>query len=110
MARGDYALVTHPDKQPAVDFVTRNPAGPFVDTGLDVRVRPRPGAIEVTERVYLAESTIRQLSEVAGILESDRALRDEQRFEAGRQSIIDALEKGGAGELVLGIARRAPRV
>lgn len=67
MARGDFQLVTHPDKNPAVDFITRSSVGPFVDTGVDVILRPQAGMQTFQERVYLSVSTITQLAQLAGI-------------------------------------------
>lgn len=69
MVRGDFKVVTHPDRQPAVDFITRSAQGPFIDTGVDVLMRTQPGNPPVTERVYLAKDTVIQLAsllEVAG--------------------------------------------
>ena len=64
--RGDMKVVTHPDKAPALDFLTRTSVGPFVDTGIDVTLRSRPGDPLRTERVYLSEATIIQLAQLLG--------------------------------------------
>jgi hypothetical protein len=67
MGRGDYKIVTNPERSPAVDFLTRSGQGPFIDTGVDVLLRSQPGNPVITERVYLSVSTIRQLAQLAGI-------------------------------------------
>lgn len=67
MPRGDFVLVTHPDKHPAVDFITRSGVGPFIDTGVDVLLRGTPSQPFKQERVYLAVSTIRNFMQIAGI-------------------------------------------
>lgn len=67
MARADFALVTHPEHQPAVDFITRSSEGPFVDTGVFVEHRAMPGFPIVRERVYLSVHTIKQLSGLVGL-------------------------------------------
>lgn len=64
MGRADFTLVTHPDHQPAVDFITRSSEGPFIDTGLSVQLRQRPGMPIVTERVYLSVHTVNQLASI----------------------------------------------
>lgn len=77
MPRGDFVVVTNPDKAPAVDFLTRSGKGPFVDTGVDIIMRSQPGMPVVTERVYLSFDTIGQLASLAGIKGS--ASHDEVR-------------------------------
>lgn len=68
--RGDFVLVTHPDKAPACDFITRSTVGPFVDTGVDITLRSQPGMPVATERVYLAAATIKALAQVAQVSET----------------------------------------
>lgn len=93
MPRGDFELVTHPDKQPAVDFITRSSVGPFVDTGLDVLVRPNADLQVRKERVYLAEGTLRALCGVAGlVISEDTELAGVHGVERGRQEVIDAVQ------------------
>lgn len=67
MPRGDYQLVTHPELAPACDFLTRSTVGPFIDTGVDVLMRPAPGKEFQRERVYLAVSTVGAMAKLAGI-------------------------------------------
>lgn len=64
MGRGDFHIVTHPDKAPAVDFLTRSSIGPFIDTGVDVMLRPQPGMLEHSEHVYIALATIQQFAQM----------------------------------------------
>lgn len=61
-----WALVDAPPLQPGVDFITKSPNGPFIDTGLNV-------SFEMRGRVYLSVDTIREMAEVAGLLESKDA-------------------------------------
>lgn len=65
--RGDFKVVTNPEKAPAVDFITRSGEGPFVDTGVDILLRSQPGMPVQTERVYLAKNTVIQLAQLLGI-------------------------------------------
>lgn len=102
MARGDFALVTHPEHAPAVDFLTRSGEGPFIDTGLDVWVRPVPGAANVRERVYLSVNTITQLADLAGSVQtpSGRTLHEEKLIAQGK---VEALREGH-GERIAALA------
>lgn len=61
-----WKLVKAPTLQPAVDFVTKSPNGPFIDTQFDV-------PFEVRGRVYLSVETIKEMAEVAGLLDSKNA-------------------------------------
>lgn len=98
MARGDMVLVTHPDKAPAVDFITRSGQGPFVDTGVDVLLRSQPGMPVQKERVYLSAATITQLAQLAGVgggAGHDEA-RDRQLIAQGK---LEGLREGLDGKL-----------
>lgn len=66
MTRADFKLVTHPEFQPAVDFITRSSEGPFIDTGVFINHRAQPGMPIVQERVYLSVATIKQLATLVG--------------------------------------------
>lgn len=94
MPRGDYALVTHPDRQPAVDFLTRSVEGPFVDTGVDVILRSRPGEPLRTERVYLSVATIRHLFELAEGISGSSEQAVQTRAQLVAQGKIEALKEG----------------
>lgn len=102
MARGDFALVTHPELAPAVDFLTRTGEGPFVDTGLDVWVRPVPGGALIRERVYLSVHNIAQLADIAGSVQtaSGRTLHEEKLIAQGK---VEAL-KEGLGDRITALA------
>ena len=105
--RGDLKLVTHPDKHPAVDFITRSGEGPFVDTGVDIILRARPGMPVITERLYLSVSTIGHLAQVAGL--SLGGLQEQENrtsYEAGliAQGKLDGL-KEGLGDGLVDVAR-----
>lgn len=107
-SRGDMKLVTHPDRSPAVDFITRSSEGPFVDTGVDVLLRTQPGNPIVTERVYLARNTIRQLAQLAGI-ESDAAdTASDQEAHFIAQGKLEGL-KEGLGDDLVNVARTLRR-
>jgi hypothetical protein len=102
MARGDFALVTHPEHAPAVDFLTRTGEGPFVDTGFDVFVRRVPGGPVIKERVYLSVHNISQLAELAGSVQtsSGRTLHEEKLIAQGK---VEAL-KEGLGDRITALA------
>lgn len=97
-------LVTHPDKSPAVDFITRSSEGPFVDTGVEVLLRSQPGNPVITERVYLSVSTIRQLAQLAGIGAgaSDKEIEDAASYEGriAAQAKLDGLNERLGDDLV----------
>lgn len=106
MPRGDFALVTHPDRNPACDFITRSTVGPFVDTGVDVLLRPQPGTQVQTERVYLAVSTIAALAQIANVSvsEANTSGRDQQLIARGK---LEGLKEGlGDGLVELGATLR----
>lgn len=98
MARGDFKLVTHPDHQPAVDFLTRSGEGPFVDTGLDVQIRTRPGMPIVVERVYLSTATIAQLARMVGVTRdaAEQQLHDQKLIAQGK---LEAIKEGFSGHI-----------
>lgn len=98
MPRGDFQLVTHPDRAPAVDFITRSSEGPFVDTGLDVILRSRPGDPVRTERVYLAKSTIEQLALLAGV-EGNAEFSAQREAELKAQGKLEGLKEGLGDDL-----------
>ncbi len=61
-----WAVVDAPTLQPAVDFITKSPNGPFIDTGLNV-------TFEMRGRVYLSLETIKEMAEIAGLLDNKNA-------------------------------------
>lgn len=89
-----WALVDAPTLQPAVDFITKTPNGPFIDTGFNVTFENRG-------RIYLSVETIKEMAEVAGLLENKNAqeknLHDEgnynRGYEAGLKEGADLLGK-----------------
>lgn len=107
-SRGDFKLVKSPDRQPAVDFITRSAEGPFVDTGVDIRLRSQPGMPVVVERLYLSVSTVRFLAEVAGLSfgESEQDREGVASYEARliAQGKLDGL-KEGIGDDLANVAR-----
>lgn len=97
-SRGDFSLVTHPDKNPACDFITRSTVGPFVDTGVDVLLRPQPGMQVQAERVYLSVNTIGALAQFAGVSvsEGNSADREAQLKALGK---LEGLNEGLGDDL-----------
>jgi hypothetical protein len=61
-----WAIVDAPTLQPGVDFITKSPNGPFIDTGVNV-------TFEMRGRMYLSVETIKEMAEVAGLLETKNA-------------------------------------
>ena len=61
-----WALVDAPTLAPATDFVTKSANGPFIDTGINV-------IPEMRGRVYLSVDTIKEMAEIAGLLENKNA-------------------------------------
>ena len=78
-----WTLTDAPVLQPAVDFITKTPNGPFIDTGFDV-------AFENRGRIYLSVETIKEMAEVAGLLDSRNAqeknLHDEANYNRGYEA------------------------
>ena len=89
-----WSITDAPTLQPAVDFITKTPNGPFIDTGMNVTFEQRG-------RVYLSVETIKEMAEVAGLLESKNAqeknLHDEgnynRGYEAGLKEGADLIAK-----------------
>lgn len=91
-----WQMIDAPTLSPGVDFVTRSPNGPFLDTGINLTVENRG-------RVYLSVETIREMAEIAGILKinnaQEKALYDleiyNRGYEAGLkegQKIVELLD------------------
>lgn len=99
MSRGDFKLVTHPDRNPAVDFITRSSQGPFVDTGVDVQFRPQPGLPIITERVYISVFTLRQLAQLAGIDGGGDAFTDQREAELIALGKLEGMREELGGKL-----------
>ncbi len=78
-----WTLTDAPTLQPAVDFITKTPNGPFIDTGFNVTFENRG-------RVYLSVETIKEMAEVAGLLENKNAqeknLHDEANYNRGYEA------------------------
>lgn len=78
-----WSIVTAPTLQPAVDFITKTPNGPFIDTGLNV-------TFEMRGRVYLAVATIKEMAEIAGLLDSktaqEKSVHDTQTYNQGYEA------------------------
>lgn len=89
-----WSMTDAPALQPAVDFITKSPVGPFIDTGLNV-------TFEMRGRVYLSVETIKEMAQIAGLLENKNAqeknLHDEgnynRGYEAGLKEGADLLAK-----------------
>lgn len=99
-----WAVVDAPALQPAVDFITKSPNGPFIDTGLNV-------TFEMRGRVYLSVETIKEMAEIAGLLESRNAqeknLYDEGNYNRGYEA---GLKEGAEllGKLTTAVERLSP--
>ena len=110
VTRADFKLVTHPEHQPAVDFITRSAEGPFVDTGVSVQHRLQPGMPLVTERVYLSVHTIKHLSQLVGLSSENVELHQEKLLAQGKVEYIKE-DLGGRvrdlADLLSGIADAA---
>lgn len=68
-----FRLVTHPAKQPACDIVTSGTAGPFIDTGRDLKFQDKG-------RVYLSVPVLKEMAIEAGIA-SDYTAKDMKEAE-----------------------------
>ena len=77
-------IVTHPTMSPGVDFLLRTANGPFVDTEISVMVRRNPEGMPVKERVYLSFDLIRQLAQVAGIVDQSSSLSEATLIARGK--------------------------
>jgi hypothetical protein len=100
-----WKLTDAPILQPAVDFITKTPNGPFIDTGFDV-------PFELRGRVYLSVDTIEEMARVAGLIGSHNALgkklHDEANYNRGYEAGLKEGEElvtklmGVAGRLAAG--------
>lgn len=61
-----WSMIDAPALPPGVDFITKSPNGPFIDTGINV-------IPEMRGRVYLSIETIKEMAEIAGLLDSKNA-------------------------------------
>lgn len=99
-----WSITDAPALQPAVDFITKSPNGPFIDTGLNVTFEQRG-------RVYLSVETIKEMAEIAGLLENknaqEKVLHDTATYNRGYE---DGLKEGNEllGKLTAAIERLSP--
>ena len=99
-----WVIVDAPTLQPAVDFITKTPNGPFIDTGFNV-------TFEMRGRVYLSVETIKEMAEVAGLLDNKNAqeknLHDEANYNRGYEA---GLKEGNEllGKLTAAVERLSP--
>lgn len=81
-----WSMTDAPTLLPAVDWITRSPNGPFLDTGINI-------AVENKGRVYLSVETIKEMAEIAGLLETktaqEKSLHDIAQFEEGYKKGIE---------------------
>ena len=86
-----WVLTDAPALAPGVDFITKSPNGPFIDTGLNV-------TFEMRGRLYLSVETIEEMAKVAGLLEAknngEQELHEKAIYNAGYKAGIES-----AGEL-----------
>lgn len=106
-ARGDFKLVTHPDRSPACDFITRSTVGPFVDTGVDVTLRSQPGNPVQTERVYLSVALIESLVVLIGVSNGTGGSHERDAELVARGKIQGLNE--GLGDALVDVARSLDR-
>ena len=83
-----WSVTDAPTLQPAVDFITKSPNGPFIDTGFNVTFENRG-------RVYLSVETIKEMAQIAGLLENKNS-EEKSLYEAGiyNQGYKDGLYEG----------------
>lgn len=96
-----WQMTNAPTLLPAVDMFTRSANGPFLDTGLNLTV-------ESKGRVYISVETLREMAEIAGILETkneeQKKLHDLENYNRG---YADGLKEGKElDERLLAIASR----
>lgn len=99
-----WVLTDAPTLQPAVDFITKSPNGPFIDTGFNVTFEQRG-------RIYLSVETVKEMAEIAGLLENKNAeqkvLHDTATYNRGYE---DGLKEGNEllGKLTAAVERLSP--
>lgn len=85
-----WVVTNAPTFQPAEDFITKSPNGPFIDTGYDVTFEKRG-------RVYLSVETIREMAVVAGLLENknaqEKSLYEAEIYNRGYKDGLDESEE-----------------
>lgn len=89
---GRYKVVEYPDRQPAVDYVTGNGVGPFIDTGRDITFGER-----IIGRLYLSKSTVEEMARELGIINGASQQELDDRYNKGK---LDALREGLGDDLV----------
>ncbi len=95
-----FTLTDHAALEPGIDAVTGSSKGPFVDTGAWLLPSPR------RRRLYLSVATIRELAEVAGVIEppSATALTVAQ---ARSEGALEVIKENLGGDLVRVLGRLA---
>lgn len=99
MARGDFKVVTHPEQQPAVCFITGSAVGPFIDTGIDVIIRRNPNVPFERQRVYISQAVIENFAQLLGF-EGTQGVSDRLAEGFKAQGKIDFMNEGLSGVLV----------
>lgn len=110
---GRFRLIDAPLLSPGVDYISRAAHGPVVDTGVDIRLNPivvldpkstdpRPA---INQRLYLHPDTIRELAQVAGVLEHAPEGGVLRELEAYNRGYADAV-KERVGDQLLELAGR----
>lgn len=94
-----WVIVDAPELAPAVDFITRTPNGPFIDTGLNV-------TFDMRGRMYLSVETIEEMARVAGLLEkkttTGQHLHEKTIYNEGyKDGLKDAGDLSGKLDLIL---------
>jgi hypothetical protein len=72
-------MIDAPDKQPAVDYLTRSSVGPFIDTGRDAPQHSGRGL----DRIYISLDTLKHMADVAGILDKPSTAAIDEAYRRG---------------------------
>lgn len=84
---GRYHVMQTAVAAPGVDWVTRSPDGPFIDTGVDI-------AFAEHGRLYLSIETVRQLADVAGLFDNLNIAGTDEIEAAREEGYGRALKEG----------------
>lgn len=90
---GRFNVVTHPELQPAVDYVTSSAVGPFIDTGRDIKFGDRK-----LGRIYLSKDTVAEMARELDLIDNGQASEEalQRAYNTGR---LDQLKESLGGDI-----------
>lgn len=91
---GRFKVVTHPELQPGVDYVTSSGVGPFIDTGRDITFGERK-----LGRIYLSKDTVAEMARELNLMGNSQATEEalQSAYITGK---LDGLRETFGGDII----------